>query len=214
MRLWRLRGEKLKGLSEESMHAVVYRGEPAFTAGFAPTFRCKDGRQHWGVFNWQGRTAGHGPALFSGVRPYVDFVAHLCDNEILTDYRRLSAQLISLRRQRMKSQVIRAAQLEWQRVRPDVAHGVYGRTLLADGLKVTLTRVEPGGAFGMHRDDYGHLFYFIGGTGRVEVEDQQVKAEPGLAVQVAAGAAHAYANTGTEDLVLISINIPGSRHGQ
>ncbi len=114
------------------------------------------------------------------------------------------------------SQVIQTALLEWQPVRPAIARGVYGRTLLADGVKVVLTRVVPGGAFTTHRDDYGHLFYFISGTGCVEVQDEQFEAQPGITVQVAAGAAHAYANTGTEDLILISINLPGpadsSRH--
>jgi quercetin dioxygenase-like cupin family protein len=111
------------------------------------------------------------------------------------------------------SQIIQTALLEWQPIRPDVAHGVYGRTLLAENLKVVLTRVEPGGMVGAHRDNFGHFFYFISGVGRVHLGDEQVEARAGLAARVAPGQAHAYANTSTEELVLISINIPSSGGG-
>jgi len=107
-------------------------------------------------------------------------------------------------------QVVDVASLDWQSVRPDVARGVYGKTLLADKTKVVLTRVVPGGRFSTHRDDYGHLFYFFGGEGIVWVGEKQFEVQPGLAVQVAAGEAHAYENSGTEEMTLISINVPRS----
>ena len=107
-------------------------------------------------------------------------------------------------------QVSDVAALEWQPVRPDVARGVYGKTLLADSVKVVLTRVAPGGRFSTHRDDYAHLFYFLGGEGVVWVGEERFQARAGLVVRVAAGIAHAYENTGTEDLTLISINLPAA----
>ena len=82
-------------------------------------------------------------------------------------------------------------------------------TLLAEGVRVVLTRVVPGGGFSLHRDDYGHLFYFLGGDGLLCVGDERFNVRAGLAVRVDAGEPHAYENTGTEDLTLISINIPG-----
>jgi len=106
-------------------------------------------------------------------------------------------------------QIVDVTELEWQPVRPDAAHGVYGKTLLADGVKIVLTRVAPGGGFSMHRDDYGHLFYFLGGEGVVWVEGNRYPSRPGLLVRVAAGEPHAYENTGSEDLTLLSVNIPG-----
>ena len=108
-------------------------------------------------------------------------------------------------------EVVDVASLEWQPVRPDVADGVYGKTLLADGIKVVLTRVTPGGKFSVHRDDYGHLFYFLSGQGLVSVDERQFEVQPGLVVQVAAGEAHAYKNTGRGDLMLISINVPHNK---
>ena len=106
------------------------------------------------------------------------------------------------------SQVIQDSTLEWQPVRPEVTHGIMGRTLLADGVKVVLTRVTPGGEFRVHRDTYGHLFYFLSGEGTLRVNDQEYMAKPGLVARILPGESHAYACTGTNDLVLFSLNLP------
>ncbi len=98
--------------------------------------------------------------------------------------------------------------LEWQAIRPDAAHEVFGKTLLADGVRMVLTRVAPGGGFYIHTDDYGHLFYFLAGTGIVKVGEEEFPVRPGTVVQVAAGETHSYVNMGTEELLLISLNLP------
>jgi mannose-6-phosphate isomerase-like protein (cupin superfamily) len=108
-------------------------------------------------------------------------------------------------------EVVDVASLEWRTVRPDVADGVYAKTLLTDGTKVVLTRVTPSGRFSVHQDDYGHLFYFLSGQGLVSVDERQFEIRPGSVVRVAAGEAHAYKNTGREDLMLISINVPHNK---
>ena len=105
------------------------------------------------------------------------------------------------------SEAFDVAALEWQPIRPDVARGVFGKTLLAGEVKIVLTRVAPGGRFDLHRDDYAHLFYFLSGQGIVWVDDQQYSVTPGLVVRVSAGDLHAYENTGEQDLTLISANI-------
>ncbi len=99
--------------------------------------------------------------------------------------------------------------LDWQPVRPDVAQGVFGKILFDDKVKVVLTRVAPGGKFVPHRDKYGHLLFFQSGEGFLRVDDERIEARPGIVVQIAAGEEHEYGNTGTEDLVLISLNLPG-----
>jgi mannose-6-phosphate isomerase-like protein (cupin superfamily) len=104
--------------------------------------------------------------------------------------------------------VVDTSSLPWELVRPNLAQGVEGKTLVADGFKVVLTRVAPGGRFTHHRDDYGHLFYFLSGEGLVSLGEERLMVGPGTAVQVDAGELHAYKNTGREDLVLISINLP------
>ncbi len=99
--------------------------------------------------------------------------------------------------------------IEWQPVRPDVARGVFGRTLLAGPVRIVLTRVAPGGAFTEHRDAYGHFFYFLSGTGRVRVGERCDDVGAGASVRVMAGEAHSYENTGDSDLTLLSVNLPG-----
>lgn len=108
------------------------------------------------------------------------------------------------------SDIVECDTLDWETVRPQITQGVFGRTLLADDTKVVLTRVAPGGKFRLHRDPYAHLFYFISGQGKVLVQDKQVDAHAGLAVRIPAGEPHAYENTGSEDLVLISLNLPNT----
>lgn len=99
---------------------------------------------------------------------------------------------------------------EWRPIRPDVAQGVWGTTLLDYEVKMQVVRVDPGGGFSSHRDGYGHIFYFLEGEGIVRVEDRQFSIHPGLVVNVAQGETHAYENTGLTELKLISINIPVS----
>ena len=106
------------------------------------------------------------------------------------------------------AEVFQSDSVAWEPVRPAIAQGVYGRTLLADGVKAVLTRVAPGGKFAMHKDNYAHLFYFLSGEGIVSVGEQHYEAQAGLVLRVAAGEAHAYENTGTEGLVLLSLNLP------
>ncbi|MBI5652799.1 MAG: cupin domain-containing protein [Chloroflexi bacterium] len=64
------------------------------------------------------------------------------------------------------------------------------------------------GKFETHRDEYAHLFYFLSGQGVVEIDDQQFDARAGIVIQIAAGQTHAYENTGADDLMLISLNLP------
>jgi len=98
--------------------------------------------------------------------------------------------------------------LEWKPVRPEITDGVFGRAMLDGSIKAVLTRVSPGGKFKMHADKYAHLFYFLSGEGSVWIGDKRSDVRTGVVVQVDAGVMHAYENTGREDLILVSLNIP------
>jgi quercetin dioxygenase-like cupin family protein len=98
--------------------------------------------------------------------------------------------------------------MEWKPVRPEITNGVSGKTILDGKVKAVLTRVAPGGKFAMHADAYAHVFYFLGGEGSVWIGGKQSEVRPGVVVQVDAGEAHAYENTGKDDMVLVSLNIP------
>jgi mannose-6-phosphate isomerase-like protein (cupin superfamily) len=98
--------------------------------------------------------------------------------------------------------------VEWKAVRPEITEGVFGRAMLDSNVKAVLTRVAPGGKFRMHADKYAHLFYFLSGQGIVSIGKEKYEARSGTVVQVDAGTAHSYENTGTDDLVLVSLNLP------
>jgi len=100
--------------------------------------------------------------------------------------------------------------LEWKAVRPDVAQGVVGMTILDEGITMTVTRVLPGSGFDAHHDAYGHLLYFLSGSGVVGVAGEEAAIRPGLAVRIRAGEEHYYRNTGMDELTLLSANIPES----
>ena len=106
------------------------------------------------------------------------------------------------------SEIFDAADLAWQPVRPNITHDVFGKNLLDGKTKVVLTRVAPGGKFKTHRDNYAHLFYFLSGTGVVQVEEKKFDAHAGIVVQISAGQLHEYENVGADDLVLVSMNLP------
>ena len=97
---------------------------------------------------------------------------------------------------------------KWETVRPDVAQGVLGVTILDKGVRMTVTRVLPGNGFAAHIDAYGHLLYFLSGSGVVGVNGEETAIRPGLAVRIQAGEDHYYRNTGSDELSLLSVNIP------
>jgi quercetin dioxygenase-like cupin family protein len=99
-------------------------------------------------------------------------------------------------------------ELAWEPVRPALATGVYGRTMLDAGTKMVYTRVEPGGGFAAHVDAYGHLLYVLSGSGIAGAGGSQYQLTPGLVLQVSAGEEHSYRNTGPDELELISLNVP------
>lgn len=103
---------------------------------------------------------------------------------------------------------IDAGSLTWKPVRPDVASDVFGKVLLDGPTKAVLTRVAPGGRFAPHRDPYGHLFYVLEGQGRVLVGKEEHAVGPGSAIRIVPGEEHGYENTGSGDLVLLSLNLP------
>jgi mannose-6-phosphate isomerase-like protein (cupin superfamily) len=105
------------------------------------------------------------------------------------------------------SDIFNISDIEWKPVRPEIANGVYSKTMLEGKVKSVLTRVAPGGTFQMHADAYSHLFYFLSGEGVVQIGEKKYEASAGIVVQIDSGEMHSYENTGEEDLILISLNI-------
>jgi len=98
--------------------------------------------------------------------------------------------------------------LEWEAVRPTLATGVSGKTLLDAGTKVVYTSVEPAGGFPEHVDRYGHLLFILKGTGIAGAGGREYPLEAGVVLRIEAGERHFYRNTGAEPLEMISLNLP------
>ncbi|MHA2374071.1 MAG: cupin domain-containing protein [Candidatus Thorarchaeota archaeon] len=97
--------------------------------------------------------------------------------------------------------------------RRSLAEGVSGLSLIPRELanfKLTLTKVEPGGKFSTHRDEYHHVLYFISGIGIGWLEEEQYDIKPGRIAEIPAGTLHGYMNSSNETMTLITVNIPQS----
>ena len=102
-------------------------------------------------------------------------------------------------------------ELEWKTTRKDLTKDVFGKSLLPEestNVKIVLTKVEPGGEFALHKDPYHHVFYFIEGRGVGWLGAETYEIKPDLVVEVPAGEQHGYKNTGKENIVLLTVNIP------
>lgn len=100
------------------------------------------------------------------------------------------------------------SQQDWQPVRADLTRGVTGKLLLAGPTRMVLTRVTPGGIFQSHRDSYGHLFHVLKGVGAFSAGEHEYQLTAGMSLQVAAGELHGYRNSGSAELLLLSLNLP------
>jgi len=106
------------------------------------------------------------------------------------------------------SKVFQLEDVAWEPVRPALTSGIFGRTLLDAGTKMVFTRVEPGGSFAAHVDSYGHLMYVLSGSGLATSGGREFPLTAGTVMQIDAGEQHSYQNDGTEQLVLITLNLP------
>ncbi len=100
----------------------------------------------------------------------------------------------------------------WRALRPELTRGVVGASLLPEGdggkVKIVVTRVAPGGEFATHVDPYDHIFYCLAGAGEGWLGEELYRLLPGRVAEVPAGLAHGYRNTGEEELLLLTVNLP------
>lgn len=104
--------------------------------------------------------------------------------------------------------------LKWLPIREDVTTLVYGKSIIPkdwSNVKISVTKVSPNGEFNNHIDSYHHVFYFLKGNGIGYIDNEEYEIKPELVVEILAGIKHGYKNTGTEDLILITVNIPKSK---
>ncbi|MFQ5980077.1 MAG: cupin domain-containing protein [Candidatus Heimdallarchaeota archaeon] len=111
----------------------------------------------------------------------------------------------------IKNRVYDLHGVEWKPIRGDLAKKVFGKTLIPERLEevqIVWTKVEPDGEFPRHKDPYHHILYFLIGQGEGWLGDEIYDIKPGTVVEIPAGESHGYKNTGEEDIILLTVNIP------
>jgi mannose-6-phosphate isomerase-like protein (cupin superfamily) len=68
--------------------------------------------------------------------------------------------------------------------------------------------MRPGKGSGLHTDPYNHAFYFLQGTGEVQIGDESWSLQRGTVLKIPAGKEHDISNTGSDDLVFLVIYDP------
>ena len=101
---------------------------------------------------------------------------------------------------------------DWEDFVKGNAKGIHSKDVDPTGLikafTVKLMKVEPNGEFPPHIDPYSHLFYLLSGVGEGRLGENVYTMTKGHVMIVEAGATHGYRNSSTEDLYLLTLNIP------
>jgi quercetin dioxygenase-like cupin family protein len=98
----------------------------------------------------------------------------------------------------------------WKQVGHEAARAVESQVLVPreEGGRtvVAVTRIAPGGEYGIHVDDYSQVFCVLEGRGEGEVAGERTPLEPGVVLRTAVGEPHALRPTGDEALVFLIVN--------
>ena len=100
-------------------------------------------------------------------------------------------------------------EVDWKPFIKDGVTKIHSKALIEEGvdvLSISLTKVEPGGEFGMHKDPYDHRFYFLIGEGEGRVDDETYRIEPGVVAEIPSGTLHGYKNLSQKEMFLITVN--------
>lgn len=68
--------------------------------------------------------------------------------------------------------------------------------------------MRPGKGSGLHTNPYNHAFYFLRGTGEVQIGEENWSLQPGTVLKIPAGEVHDIRNSGSADLVFLVIYDP------
>jgi quercetin dioxygenase-like cupin family protein len=72
--------------------------------------------------------------------------------------------------------------------------------------QVGVTRIGPGGEYGVHVDEYAQVFCVLEGRGEGEVDGEHVSLDPGVIMRTQAGEPHALRAAGDQTLVVLTVN--------
>lgn len=99
----------------------------------------------------------------------------------------------------------------WTKVGREGAEAVesHGLVAIEEGgrTRVGVTRIAAGGTYGVHVDDYAHVFSVMEGQGEAEVGGERIPLERGVIVRTQVGEPHGLWATGDRSLVLLTVSL-------
>jgi quercetin dioxygenase-like cupin family protein len=110
----------------------------------------------------------------------------------------------------IQKRVYTLSEVDWQSFIRDGVKNISSKSLIgidAEILNISLTKVEPGGEFGTHRDSYHHVLCFLIGEGEGRIGEETYRIEPGVVAEIPAGHLHGYRNLAERQMFLITVNI-------
>jgi quercetin dioxygenase-like cupin family protein len=102
------------------------------------------------------------------------------------------------------------ADAAWKPLERDETRDVEAQILvpLEEGgrTQVGVTRIGPGGEYGVHVDEYAQVFCVLEGRGEGEVDGEHVSLDPGVIMRTRAGEPHALRAASDQALVVLTVN--------
>jgi len=107
------------------------------------------------------------------------------------------------------AQILQLADTPWEQgISPTIwQKPLWTRSDSNSHAQVMLVKMAPGGTSPAHRHPHPQIFYVISGTGIVRLDGKEYVLKPGSAVRVMGGELHDFVNTGTEELVMLEMQI-------
>jgi len=106
-------------------------------------------------------------------------------------------------------QILQLSDIPWEQgISPTIwQKPIWTRSDSNSHAQMMLVKMAPGGTSPAHRHPHPQIFYVISGTGIVRLDGQEYALKPGSAVRVLGGELHDFVNTGTEELVMLEMQI-------
>jgi quercetin dioxygenase-like cupin family protein len=106
-------------------------------------------------------------------------------------------------------QILQLSDMPWEQgISPTIwQKPIWTRSDSNSHAQIMLVKMAPGGTSPAHRHPHPQIFYVISGTGIVRLDGVEHPLKPGSVVRVLGGELHDFVNTGTEELVMIEMQI-------
>ncbi len=106
-------------------------------------------------------------------------------------------------------QILQLSDIPWEQgISPTIwQKPIWTRSDSNSHAQMMLVKMAPGGTSPAHRHPHPQIFYVISGTGIVRLDGKEYTLKPGSAVRVLGGELHDFVNTGTEELIMLEMQI-------